>query len=286
MIFFNYKLKSFLHTLISLFLKQAKEFLVDIYSKRSLLFELAKRDFQAKYMGSYLGFIWVYLQPLLFISVLYFIFSFGFKASDNTDGTPFVVYLITGMIAWFYIAENFGAMTSVISHHSFLLKKVDFRLNLLPIVKLMSSLIPHLFFILITLIVAIINEVYPSLYVLQLLYYYFSMIALLLGLGWLTSSTNIFIPDVSKFVSLLVTFGFWLTPVFWNINKIPQEYHWIVMLNPAAYIVQGYRDSIINHIWFWQRPYETLYFWAVTLAILLIGIIVFKRLRPHFAEVV
>lgn len=265
---------------------RTKKFILDIYNKRELLLELTKRDFQKQYMGSYLGFIWVYLQPLLFISVLYFIFSLGFKAGSSSDGIPFVVYLIVGIIPWFYIAGNLSSMTNVISQNSFLLKKVDFRLSLLPIVKLMSSFIPHLFFLFIALIVAFMNDIHPSIYAFQLIYYYICMLALLLGLGWLTSSTKIFVPDVSNFVGLVVTFGFWLTPIFWDINKIPSEYHWIVNLNPAAYIVQGYRDSIVSHIWFWEKPYETLYFWGFTIVFLLVGITVFKRLRPHFAEVV
>jgi lipopolysaccharide transport system permease protein/teichoic acid transport system permease protein len=269
-----------------MFIVRTKRFLLDIYEKKELLYELSKRDFQKQYIGSYLGFVWVYLQPLLFISVLYFIFSFGFKSGGNVAEVPFVIYLITGMIAWFYIAENLNAMTSVISQHSFLLKKIDFRLSLLPIVKLMSSIIPHLFFIAITLIIAAINGIYPSLYLLQLLYYFFAMLLMLLGLGWLTSSTKIFIPDVSKLISLLVTFGFWLTPIFWNIENMPEQYHWIIKLNPAFYIVQGYRDAVFGHTWFWEHPYETLYYWSFTILLLLVGISVFKRLKPHFAEVV
>ncbi len=267
-------------------ISKVKNFILDIFYKRELLLELAKRDFQKQYMGSYLGFVWVYLQPLLFICVLYFIFSLGFKVSSSSDGVPFVVYLIVGITPWFYLSSNLTAMTSVISQNSFLLKKIDFRLSLLPIVKLMSSLMPHLFFIFIAFVVAFMNNIYPSLYAFQLIYYYVCSVALLLGLGWLTSSTKIFVPDVSNFVGLIVTFGFWLTPIFWDINKVPQEYHWIINLNPAAYIVQGYRDSLILHQWFWERPFETLYFWGFTIAILLIGITVFKRLRPHFAEVV
>jgi len=267
-------------------LVRVKSFLRDLYTKRELLLELAKRDFQQQYMGSYLGFIWVFLQPLLFILVLYFIFSFGLKSGGNVGDVPFVVFLITGMIAWFHIAENFSAMSNSISQHAFLLKKVDFRLSLLPVVKLMSSLMPHIFFILIALIVAFINDIYPSAYAIQLVYYYFSSIVLLLGIGWITSATKVFVPDVSNIVSLLVRFGFWLTPIFWDINRVPQEYQWIVKLNPASYIVQGYRDSIVTHVWFWERPYEALYFWGVAVLTLIVGVIVFKRLRPHFAEVV
>lgn len=267
-------------------IKRTKNFFTSIYDERSILYELAKRDFQQQYMGSYLGFVWVYLQPLLFISVLYIVFTFGFRHGSSANGTPFVVHLVTGMIAWFYIAENLNAGARVIHQHAFLLKKVDFRLSMLPIVKLISSFLPHLFFIMIAIFIALINGLYPSFYTLQVLYYFTAMATLLLGISWFTSSTNIFVPDVSKAVSVIVTFGFWLTPVFWDISKIPESYQWIVKLNPANYIVQGYRDSLISHIGFWERPFETLYFWSVTGLILWGGINIFKKLRPHFAEVV
>lgn len=267
-------------------INRTKNFFKNIYDKRSILYELAKRDFQKQYMGSYLGFVWVYLQPLLFITVLYLVFTFGFKSGSSSEGIPFSVYLISGMIAWFYIAENLNAGTNVIKQHSFLLKKVDFRLSMLPIVKLMSSSLPHLFFITIALLVAILNGIYPTFYIFQILYYFIAMVTLLLGIGWLTSSSNIFIPDVSKAISVIVTFGFWLTPIFWDISKVPEQYQWIIKLNPANYIVQGYRDSIIFHIGFWEKPYETLYFWVFTGLMLWAGIKVFNKLRPHFAEVV
>lgn len=266
-------------------IKRTKNFIKDIYDKRSILYELAKRDFQRQYMGSYLGFIWVYLQPLLFISLIYLIFTIGFKSGSGADGVPFSVYLITGMIAWFYIAENLNTGAAIISQHSFLLKKVDFRLSMLPIVKLMSSSIPHFFFIFIALILAALNGIYPTLHLLQVIYYFIAMVMLLLGIGWLTSSTNIFVPDVAKFIGVIVTFGFWATPIFWDLAKVPERYQWIIKLNPAVYIVEGYRDSLIHHIGFWEKPYETLYFWTFTGLMLWSGIKVFKKLKPHFAEV-
>ncbi len=267
-------------------INRTKHFLQDIYTKRSILYELAKRDFQRQYMGSYLGFVWVYLQPLLFISVLYLIFTMGFKSGSSSHGVPFVVYLIVGMIAWFFIAENLNSGAAIIRQHAFLLKKVDFRLSMLPIVKLLSASIPHFFFIFIAIFVAILNGIYPTLYIFQLIYYFIAMVALLLGISWLTSSTNVFIPDVAKVIGVIVTFGFWLTPIFWDLSKVPEQYQWIVKLNPAVYIIEGYRDSIINHIGFWEKPYETLYFWIFTGLILWSGITVFKKLRPHFAEVI
>jgi len=265
-------------------INRAKHFFIDIYEKREILVELARRDFQKQYMGSSLGFIWIYLQPMFFITVLYFVFTFGLRAGNIADGTPFIVYLISGMIAWFYFSENLASNANSIKQHSFLLKKVDFRLSLLPVVKLLSSMPPHLFFVFITIVISILSGIYPSWYILQLPYYFVAMLVLLLGIGWLTSATNVFVSDVSKAVGLTVTFGMWLTPLFWDISIVPEKYRWIIKLNPFNYIVEGYRDSIVYGVGFWEKPYETFYFWIVTFFMLWVGTI-FGKLRPHFAEV-
>lgn len=261
-------------------------FIKDIYLKRKLVYELAKRDFQQQYMGSYLGFIWMFLQPLMFITVLYMVFTLGFRTGSSTDGVPFVVYLVSGLIAWFFIAQNLSSGCNTITSYSFLLKKIDFRLSILPVVKIISSTVSHVFFILLAIIVAWVNGFPPSIYTLQIFYYLFSMVMLLLGFGWLSSSTNVFVNDVSKVISIMVQFGFWLTPIFWNISRIPEDYHWVIKMNPAYYIIAGYRDSLFNHVWFWEKPYETIFYWAGTVLLLLVGITVFKKLKPHFAEVI
>ena len=247
--------------------------------------ELVKRDIQQKYMGSYLGLVWIFLQPLIFISILYFVFTFGLRVA-NEVGVPFSVYLVSGIVAWLYFAENFGSTTYAISEYAFLVKRVDFRLSILPVVKIISSLVPHFFLVMLALTVAAFEGFHPTLYTLQLLYYLFALSVLVLGLGWLTSSTSLFVKDVANVVNVLVQFGFWITPVFWNINIIPEKYRWVIKLNPIDYIVTGYRDSIVGGIPFWEHVSETIYFWTVTSLLLLTGAIIFKRLRPHFAEVI
>jgi ABC-type polysaccharide/polyol phosphate export permease len=66
---------------------------------------------------------------------------------------------------------------------------------------------------------------------------------------------------------------------------VPQEYRWLFELNPAHYITQGYRDALINHVWFWEKPMEALLFWGITFIFFALGAIVFRKLRPHFADV-
>jgi len=266
-------------------IKSSYYFLADLVNKRTVVFELAKRDFQQQYQGSYLGVLWAFLQPLLFISVLYMVFTIGFRVGPSGD-MPFELYLISGMIAWLYFAENMSNSTSVIQAHSFLVKKVDFRLSILPIVKLLSSVIPHLFLISIAISFTWYQGYPPTLYTLQIIYYLMAMQLLLLGFGWLTSSTSVFVKDVSKVVAVITQFGFWLTPIFWNMSLIPERFHWIIKLNPAAYIVSGYRDSLVGQVGFWEKPDEALFFWITTFVFLLMGISVYRRLKPHFAEVI
>lgn len=66
---------------------------------------------------------------------------------------------------------------------------------------------------------------------------------------------------------------------------VPQQYQWILKLSPMYYIVEGYRDTFINHVWFYERYFQTIYFWVVTLGVFAIGAVVFKKLKPHFADV-
>ena len=112
------------------------------------------------------------------------------------------------------------------------------------------------------------------------------MSTLLLALGWLTSSTSVFIKDVSRVVAIFIQFGFWLTPIFWNINMIPDKYQWVIKLNPMYYIVTGYRDSIVMQVPFWERVDIMVNFWIFTVIMMFIGIGVYRRLRPFFAEVI
>ncbi len=265
-------------------LKHIRAFTSDVFRYRQLIYELAKRDFQQQYQGSYLGFIWVFLQPLAYVAILYAVFSLGFRTGE-TEGMPFSLYLIAGMVAWLYLADNIISICGVIKGHAFLVKKVDFRLSILPLVKILGSLPTHLSLLLVVVALAWYQGYAPSIYALQLVYYLFAMCVLLLGVGLLTSSTSIFVKDVSRLVGIAIQFGFWLTPIIWSIQMVPVSYQWAVKLNPAHYILTGYRDSLVNHVPFWAHPMETLWFWATALLLLMSGAWLFQRLRPHFAEV-
>ena len=257
---------------------------LDIIRNRQLLWQMTRRDFRQRYLGSYLGILWAFIQPTVTVIILWFVFQVGFKAMP-VENFPFILWLVCGMFPWFFLSESVLSATGSVVESSYLVKQIVFRVELLPIVKIMSALVVHIFFIA-ALILMFAYYGHPvSIYNLQILYYFFAMICLALGISWLTSSLTVFLRDVGQFMAMLLQFGFWATPIFWSLQMVPEEFQFALKLNPAYYLVEGYRQSFIYHEWFWQHHVLTAYFWLTTLAIMFVGAICFKRLRPHFADV-
>lgn len=266
------------------FLVNFYRFLRDVVRNRRLLFELVKNDFKSRYLNNYLGVLWAFIQPTITVLIFWFVFQVGFKSAPVQD-TPFVLWLIAGMIPWFFFSEGLSSATNAVIDNSFLVKKIVFRVSLLPMVKIASALVIHTFFILFMVGMFLYYGYMPTLYWFQIGYYLCATIVLLLGLSWITSSVVIFFRDLSQLIAMIIQFGFWLTPIFWMLKVVPEKYQWLFKLNPVYYITQGYRDTLINHKWFWEKPIETLQFWGISALFFVLGAIVFRKLRPHFADV-
>lgn len=263
-----------------------------LLENRKLILNLAKNDYKKKFAGSYLGIIWAFIQPVVTVLVYWFVFEVGLnsKASDLRTGAevPFVIWLMAGLIPWFYFQEAWNSGTNVLVEYAYLVKKVVFKIETLPVVKLLSALFTHLFFVAFTIVLFSLMGYTPDLYTLQVLYYSFCMVLLVAGLVYATSAVVVFFRDLSQVVGIMLQVGVWVTPIMWDINtmvKIPRWAVAILKLNPMYYIVNGYRDALINKIGFWEHPGMTVYFWALALVLLFVGTGIFKRLRVHFADV-
>lgn len=259
-------------------------FCMDIFKNQHLLYSLAKNDIQVRYMGSYLGFTWAFIQPLATICIMWFVFTVGFK-TPPIDNFPFILWLVAGMVPWFFIADAVGSAVTSVVENSFLVKKIVFRISLLPLIKILSALFIHSFFIVFLLFMFAIYGYYPNWYTLQIFYYLFAAVCLSTGISFITSAIVIFVRDFGQVVNMILQFAFWGTPIFWSLTAVPAKYHFLFYLNPAHYIVNGYRESVIYHVGFWQHPAATLYFWLVTLFVFLLGAWIFRKLKPHFADV-
>jgi ABC-type polysaccharide/polyol phosphate export permease len=146
-------------------------------------------------------------------------------------------------------------------------------------------MVGHGAFLLLLLVLMFFNHIAFSFVYIQVFYYLICLCLLALGIGYLVAALNVFARDVGQIVGVLLQVGFWATPIFWDIGIMAPDIQKILKMNPVYYIVQGYRDSFIAFIPFWDRGFYGLYFWIVTTVIFMVGTVVFRKLKPQFADV-
>lgn len=267
-------------------LEKKESFLSEIFHNKKLIFQLSKNDFKTKFAGSYLGIIWAFVQPIVTVVLYWFVFEKGLRAGSMVS-VPFVLWLLAGLVPWFFFSEAWNGGTMALLDYQYLVKKVVFQIDILPMVKVFSSTFVHLFFVLFTLILYACYGYFPTFYTIQIIYYSFCTFLLALGLSYITSAIVGFFRDLTQIISIILQVGMWMTPIMWFFDSIdlPNWMRFIFKLNPMFYIVQGYRDSLVDHVWFFERVNISLYFWAFTLGIFIIGVKLFRKLKIHFADV-
>ncbi len=260
---------------------------VEIWQNRRLIVKLALNDFKRRYAGSYMGVIWAFIQPLVTIALYYFVFG-TIMAGARTSGSdvPFVLFLTCGMVPWFFFSEAVATGTTALIEYTYLVKKVVFKISVLPIIKVLAAFITHLFFIFLLMITAILCGYYPNIYWIQIIYYSACTFILALAICYTTCSIIVFVRDLGQLIGVVLQILVWATPIMWNIDMLHNPaIITIIKINPVIYIVTGYRDAIYGGGWFFERFFSTVYFWVVCAVLFGIGSIVYKRLKPHFADV-
>lgn len=263
----------------------------ELWESRKLIGTLAKNDFRKKFAGSYLGIVWAFVQPLVMILVYWFVFQKGLQVGGMKMkagiSVPFILYLVSGLVPWFFFSSALTDGTQAFLDYDYLVKKLVFKISVLPVVKTISALFVHAFFMILALGIFSVYAYYPDLYTLQILYYSLYMTLLVLGIIYITSSVSVFLRDTKEFINVVIQIGIWVTPIMWNLQNF--ESHpllvKILKLNPMYYVVAGYRDAFVNKVWFWEHPLLTVYNWVLVILLLLAGTQIFKRLKIYFADV-
>lgn len=261
---------------------------IELYQNRRLIWKLAKNDFKKRYAGSYMGMVWAMVQPVVTVVMYWLVFEkiFG-NRSEMLAGdiqVPYVLYLTAGLVPWFFFSEGLTNGTMALLEYNYLVKKVVFKISILPIIKVIAAVFIHVFFLGVMLLLSIAYGYYPTIYTIQLLYYSFCTFVFVLAVSYSTCAIVVFFRDLQQIINIALQIGMWGTPIMWNITKAG-EWRKLFKLNPMTYIVNGYRSAIFEKEWFFEHFYSTTYFWIVTIFLFAIGAILFKRLKVHFADV-
>ncbi len=262
---------------------------VELFHSRKLIKRLAINDFKKRYAGSYMGIVWALAQPVVTVIMYYIVFDIVFKSrSQAVSGgveVPYVLFLTSGLVPWFFFTEALTNGTTSLLEYNYLVKKVLFKISILPIIKIIAAMFIHVFFIGVLMIIACVYRYYPNIYWLQIIYYMGCEFILVLSLSYATCAIVVFFRDLLQIISIVLQLFQWATPILWNIDIVPDKYQWIVKLNPMVYIVEGFRNSIYGDTWFFEHFYSSTYFWIFVVAAFCLGALIFKRSKTHFADV-
>ena len=265
--------------------KLLKELVVNLRSRRRIMWALVIRDFETRYLSSFLGLPWAFIQPSMFILVIWFAFTYGLRSNSLSIGIPYAPWLIVAYTPWMFISQTLIVSSTSIGEYSYLIKKTNFPISMIPIIKIFSGLIVHLLLIVIIMLVLIFSfHIYPTVYWFQIFYYLFAMVVLLTGVTWFIASVNIFLRDMAHIVNIVVTMLFWATPIFWPYKMLTGNLKYIALINPFFYITEGYRYTFVEKVWFFEYTEMNVLFWSFTSLMFIFGAFVFHRLEPGIAD--
>jgi len=261
------------------------ETMKSVFKNRLILHTLVMHDFKSRYLSSFIGLPWAFIQPAVYILVVWFAFTYGLKAGATDTGFPFGAWLIAGLIPWLFISQTMIVSCAAITEYAYLIKKTKFPVILIPVIKILSGMIVHFVMVVcVALLLAFSYKITPTIYWIQIIYYLIVTTILLSGIAWFVASVNVFIKDMAHIVNIIVTMVFWATPIIWPYTMLQGNYRYIALFNPFFYITEGYRYTFIEERWFFEFPEMNIYFWVVTLSIFFIGIYTFNKLKPDFGD--
>ena len=259
------------------------------WAKFDLLRTLVRRDLEARYKGSVLGNLWPLVNQLSQLLIYTYVFAIVLKVKLSLHGIPennftFGLWLFTGLLPWISFTGGLTQAASSVVVQPNLVKKVVFPLALLPLVSVLSAFIESAFGLiaLIFFVALSIHTLHPTLALLPLVW--LTQLLLTAGLGYLTAALTVFLRDVPQTLAVILNVWFYMTPIIYPASAIPENFRgWVFWLNPLATISEIYRDIIlvgeIKHWGEWgvAAIVSAIVFW--------VGFLVYKRLRPAFADV-
>lgn len=250
-----------------------------------MIFALAQRELQSRYAGTLGGILWPFVHPIAAVIIFYFVFAVGFR-TQGYSGTPFILWFVSGLVPWFYFNETLQAITSSITRNTHLVKKTVFPTEILPFVHLIAGLLPHAIFLLIVVGMLAFFKVPFLADRLLVVYFLICSCVLLAGLGWMLSALQVFYRDISQGLTIILNLWFWITPIVWSPDIMPEEYRGLMFYNPVYYIIEGYRGLLIFNSVVWPSAGATAYFWGVAALLFFVGNYIFRRLKPEFADII
>ncbi len=262
-----------------------RNFAVNLVRRRTLLFQLVRRDFEQRFVGSAAGWLWGLIHPVVLLVSWVFVFQICLKTQlpPNEVTRNYSLFLFCGFLPWLLFQETVTRSAVSLLDNANLITKTVFPAEIVPVSIFLSSLLNHLMALALVIAVVGFYVGHFSLWMLSLPLYMLLIGLFAVGVSWIVSGLQVYLRDTAQVLSVLLTFWFWVTPIFIPENAFPEWARWVLRLNPLAFVVRAYRDRLLSY----RDPnledlgIITLYAVSVFLA----GGLFFRHLKRGFADV-
>jgi len=250
---------------------------------RGFIFGSVQREFQSKYRNSLLGAVWTVLNPLAMIMVYTVIFSQVMRAKlPNVDNSfAYSIYLCAGILTWGLFSEIVSRSQNTFLEHANLLKKLSFPRLCLPVIVITNALLNFVIIFGLFSFFLLVSGNFPGLVFLALFPVFAILVLFSIGLGISLGVLNVFFRDVGQFFNIFIQFWFWLTPIVYSINILPEALRPLMSYNPMYRIIVACQDILVNKQWpIWQD------LMPITLIALMLCTLALRLFRKHVGEMI
>jgi teichoic acid transport system permease protein len=254
--------------------------LASLWTHRRVLASLARHHLRGAYAGTFAGIAWAVLTPLVPLLIFTAVFSLGLRLP--LGGAPYVFGFAAAYVPWVLLSGAITGSAASILEHRQLVKRVPFPLEIIPAYPLLVHSLPHAILLGVTIAACLIAGYggFPA--ILLVVYFYACAVVLAISAGVFLAGVSVLARDVPQALSSFMNVWFWVTPIAWAPAQLPPAGRHLLALNPASYIVSGYRHALMPRVFAAPAPIEAATFWCIAILLLLTGWASFRRLRAHF----
>ena len=255
-----------------------KRFFTELYQYREMLKSLVRKDLKTRYKGSFLGFLWTFINPLMQLAIYALIFPFLMRVEEKN----YAMFLFVALLPWIFFSSSLQTSTDCIVENYNLVKKIYFPRQVLPLSVATGGLVNYIYglaVVLVGLLLARIPLTWNLLYLPLLLLILYGAVA---GFCLMFSAMNVYIRDLEHIVNLVTMAWFYATPIVYPITMLPDWLQKLLLLNPMTPLVLGFR----NVIYYGMPPdfFQIGIAAAEAVVIFTAGVLIFNKLEPGFAE--
>lgn len=256
------------------------------FQNLGMIVRMSRYEDKATYQSHYLGLAWQVLNPAIQVGIYYLVFGIGVNQGREISGVPFIVWMLIGITAWFYINSSILGASNSIHRQVGMVAKMKFPVSVLPTINIFSNLSSYFPMLVIVVFTTLAFGGSVTLYWIQYIYYFICMIAFLFAFGILNATVTVLIRDYHIFLQSVLRLLFYVSGPIWDIQNrsLPVWLVKILSINPIYYIIEGFRDALLGRAWFWEKTTYGLIFWGIVSILMILGTHLHMKFRAKFVD--